>query len=68
MLFRSYAIATLLQQYGRFSPRSEVVDGRLFSWNQLAACIVWIGVIWTAIAGAIAAIVFHRRELARVQV
>ncbi len=61
-------IAGMLEKYAQFSPGSAVVEGLLFSWQQLLACALWVGVIWTGLTAAIGIWIFRSRELARVQV
>lgn len=64
----TYAIATTLSKFAEYSATDRVADGRLFGWSELGGAVLWIGGIWTGAAAAIAALVFSRRELARVQV
>ena len=61
-------IAKTLGRYSEFNPGLQLVDGRLFSWLELARCFLWIGLLWTGFAGSLAACFYSRRELARVQV
>lgn len=61
-------IGKSLGGYSEFDPGSRLVDGRLFSWRELGHCFLLIGLLWTGLAGALAAFAYSRRELARVQV
>lgn len=61
-------IASVLQQYGRFSPAAQVADGRLVSWSELLSCLAWIGIVWCGVTGLLGWLIFRIRELGRVQV
>ena len=61
-------LAQSLGRYSEFKPGVQLVDGRLFSWQDLGRCFFWIGIVWTGISGSLAACAYSRRELARVQV
>jgi hypothetical protein len=62
------SIAAMLEKYAQFSPGGAVVEGLLFSWQQLLACALWVGVIWTGLTAVVGILIFRSRELARVQV
>jgi len=64
----AWTVSTALQKFGEFSPTPLVVDGRLFSWQQVWGSILWIGVLWTGAAAVVAYVIYQRRELAKVQV
>lgn len=61
-------VTTLVSKYADYPATTQVVDGRLFSWGSALSCLLWIGVVWTGLIGAIGWLIFKRRELARVQV
>jgi len=61
-------LANVLARYAEFNPGLQVVDGRIFSWNELGRCFLWIGLLWTGLCGTLAVLVYRRRELARIQV
>jgi len=61
-------LITVLGKYGDYTPRALVVEGKLFSWGELASCAFWIGIVWTGIVAALAWIIYQRKELAKVQV
>jgi hypothetical protein len=62
------ALVGLFSAYARFDPTRAIAEGRVFGWEELAACAGWIGVGWTAAALGAGMAIFSRRELARVQV
>jgi len=62
------AFTTPLESYGRYKPTGKLVEGLYISWTALGLCAAWIGLAWTGLAGLIAWGIFHRKELARVQV
>jgi len=62
------ALANGLGRYSEFDPGLRLIDGRQFSWSELGRCFLWIGLLWTGLSGALATIVYRRRELARIQV
>jgi len=62
------ATALLLSRFAEFRPTPLIVDGREFSWMDLGRCALWVGLVWTALAGAIGWMIYRNRELARVQV
>ncbi len=61
-------VATTLNGFARYSATDLIADGRLFGWGEVAGAIFWIGVVWTGLAALTAAIIYNKRELARVQV
>lgn len=63
-----YWISSSLSAFSQYDPVQLVVEGRVFTWEQVGGCVFWIGVIWTALALGIGAWIFQKRELARVQV
>ena len=62
------ALANVLGRYSEFDPGLRLIDGRQFSWSELSRCFLWIGLLWTGLSGALATLVYRRRELARIQV
>ena len=60
--------AWILEKYARYSPRDQVVDGRLVSWAEVGACLGWVGGLWCGAAAALGCAILRRRELAKVQV
>ncbi len=61
-------IATALSRFSDYAAIPQVVDGRLFPWSDVLSCALWVGVLWTGLAGVIGWLIFRSRELARVQV
>lgn len=62
------ALTWTLQHHSRFTPADEVADGRLVSWAELAACLGWVGLLWSGCTGLVGWLIFRARELGRVQV
>ena len=60
-------LSTVLGKFAEFDPGQRLVDGRVFGWGRLAACFLWLGVVWTGLTAAIGIGIFRARELARVQ-
>jgi len=63
-----WAFTFLLRQYSRYEPATLLVEGRYIAWTALGGCALWIGVVWTGLAGVVGWLIFRGRELARVQV
>lgn len=61
-------LAHLASKYSSFTPADQLVDGRLVPWSAVGSCLLWIGVVWTGVAGLGAYLIFRLRELARVLV
>ncbi len=61
-------IARVASTFNRYDAADQVVDGRFVAWSDLAGCAVWVGLGWTGLAALGGALVFQRRELARVLV
>ena len=64
----AYVVSGTLSAWAAFEPGPMIVDGLHFGWDRVFWCLIWIGVVWTGLAGLIAWLVFRRRELAKVQV
>jgi len=62
------AMNVLLPDFGRTSPADAMVDGMNISWGFLGSTVLWALVLQTGILLAVACLIFHKRELARVQV
>ncbi len=58
----------LLPDLGRTSPADSLVDGMNISWEQVGGTAVWGICVQSLLVIVIASLLFHRRELARVQV
>ena len=61
-------VTTLMSKFAEFNPREQITEGLLFSWADLADCVLWNGVIQTGILALLAWLIYRRRELAKVQV
>lgn len=57
-----------LEQYGQYKPIQNLSEGLYISWRAVGTCALWIGGVWTGVAGLIGLWIFKGRELARVQV
>jgi hypothetical protein len=57
-----------LEKYGQFRPIGSLVEGRYIAWGAVGGCALWIGLLWTGVAGLAGWLIFQRKELARVQV
>lgn len=64
----SMFMAQLLKEYAAINPQALVVDGRAYTMGMLMQGVMWVGIVWTFVAGAIGGVIFRKRELARVQV
>jgi hypothetical protein len=62
------AVVWLSQHYSRYDAVTDVVNGRWVPWDAVGSCLVWIGFVWSGIAGLGGWLVFRVRELGRVQV
>jgi len=62
------AMNVLLPDFGRTSPAEALVDGMNISWGFLGGATLWTLVLQTGVLLAVACLIFHKRELARVQV
>ena len=61
-------VGVLLPDFARTSPADSLVDGMYIGWGSLAGTVALVVFVQTAVALAIACLIFHKRELARVQV
>ena len=61
-------LASGFRKYGERDIAADIVDGRHLSWRGLGEYALWIGLIWTSLAGLGGWLIFRRREIARVQV
>jgi len=57
-----------LQAFAQYNPADPLANGQYITWSAVGLCALWIGLCWTAAAGAVGWLIFSRRELARVQV
>jgi hypothetical protein len=63
-----WSVATTLSKFSEYSPNTNIVEGRLFSWGKVGEAFFWLGLVWTGGTAAVAVLIYGRRELARVQV
>ncbi|MGC9454114.1 MAG: ABC transporter permease [Phycisphaerae bacterium] len=63
-----YVMDRLLPNFGRTSPTDSFVDGMAISWTAVGETLLWALVVRSALILLAACIIFHKRELARVQV
>jgi len=56
----------LVPDFSRFAVNKLVADGRVVEWRMLTAALIWIGLIWSGVAALIGAMIFRKRELAKV--
>jgi len=60
------AVLWLLPDFARVNPNDDLIGGLLISWGHVADAALWFLVIWPGILLLSAALIFTRRELARV--
>ena len=58
----------IFSAWGRYSPIDAVSSGTEIPPRDLLGCLLWIGGAWTGIVACVGALIFRRREIARVQV
>ena len=58
----------VLPDFGYYDPVPTLVDGRVVTLTWVLFAIAFVAVLRTVIIGAIACVIFHRRELAEVVV
>ncbi|MBX2852778.1 MAG: ABC transporter permease [Phycisphaeraceae bacterium] len=62
------AFMLLIPSFGQFNTHQPLSDGHVISNAAVANAALKIGLIWTGIAALIGLLLFHRKEIARVQV
>jgi hypothetical protein len=57
-------VAFLLEPFGRASPNSLVIEGRLVAWSGVLRDLLVIGFLWSSLVLGLGWAIFRRRELA----
>ena len=60
--------ATLVPSLSDHNPGPQVAEGYAITWRDLGSAALRIGLVGTGALAVIAAVIYHRREVARVQV
>ncbi len=62
------AVKAMLPDFDKALPGESLVEGLLISWSAVGASALWTVGLRVALVLAMACVIFHKRELARVQV
>jgi ABC-type transport system involved in multi-copper enzyme maturation permease subunit len=58
------SVAFLLEPFGRASPNTMVIEGRLVAWSGVLRDLLVIGLLWSGLVLSVGWAIFRRRELA----
>jgi len=68
LLNAARGLAGLLSRFSEVDGTGRIASGLYVPWQAVGGHVLWVGLVWTAIAFLIGWALFSRREIARVQV